>query len=151
MYQLFLILMITVYLLSLKKVDGFTLSKIKFINHGKFIRNHYKINHQMSTQAEIDAENEIIMTEWLDNMIYSGDMVTFHFFFFFFFLFALFKKRKNENPKNMIVSYIYLSIFIFHFISLHFISLHFISLHFISFHFLSLHFISLPFISLHFT
>ena len=29
----------------------------------------------MSTQAEIDAENEQIMTEWLDDMIYSGDMV----------------------------------------------------------------------------
>lgn len=97
--QSFLLLLATaIYLSSLEKVNAFTFGRTKFLNHAlkpktitpitittsKYwlsLKNKNKNNIQlssthlhMSTQAEIDAENEQIMTEWLDDMIYSGDM-----------------------------------------------------------------------------
>ena len=107
--QSFLLLLATaIYLSSLEKVNAFTFGRTKFLNHAlkpktitpitittsKYwlsLKNKNKNNIQlssthlhMSTQAEIDAENEQIMTEWLDDMIYSGDMVRIFIFKFSF-------------------------------------------------------------------
>ena len=84
----FLIILATaVYLISLENVNAFTFGRPKFLPLGVKSLSLYHVNTgykpvtfptslSMSTQAEVDAENEQIMTEWLDDMIYSGDMVS---------------------------------------------------------------------------
>ena len=84
----FLIILATaVYLISLENVNAFTFGRPKFLPLGVKSSSLHHVNTgykpvtfptslSMSTQAEVDAENELIMTEWLDDMIYSGDMVS---------------------------------------------------------------------------
>ena len=84
LHRYLLILATAVYIFSLEEVNAFTFHRPRFLAPSlkptlphackRFQINRHTTLH-MSTQAEIDAENEQIMTEWLDDMIYSGDMV----------------------------------------------------------------------------